>query len=485
MKVLLINPPDDLKALIGGGAAFISNLEPLGLLYVAAVARNAGYEVSIIDAYAERLPVGELKKRIDQISPDVIGFASFTSTGGFLYNFGKELKARMPDVLIVFGNIHASVYAEQYLRNRCCDVVVHGEGEYPFLALLNSVAKKQKLYGVPSISFLDNGNFLTTTPPAVVEDLSKLPLPARDLVPQYLYDIGAVSNFKLHQTQRGKVSKHMCTSRGCPNRCTFCVVHDNRRQRFNPVGKAVDEMELLVGRYNAGYIFFMDSLFISNKKRILDICTEIKRRRLDFKWGCEAHVHFIDEELVTAMESSGCVDMNFGLESGVQRLLDGVCKGIRLDKSESAIKMVKKYTRINVGGLFILGLPGETPLDSMQTIRFAKKLPLDMAQFSILTPYPGSYMFEDLKNKGEINTGIRTDGSVDTSVWLRYSAYVSYTKNEPIWVTAEHTGVSLKKMQKKALRSFYFRPRAFWKQLKRVRPSDFLVTLKAFFNSFF
>jgi len=263
------------------------------------------------------------------------------------------------------------------------------------------------------------------------------------------------------------------------------VIRDNRRQRFNPVIKAVDEMELLVNKYNAGYIFFSDSLFISNKRRILEICSEIKRRNLYFKWGCEAHVHFIDEELLGAMESSGCVDMNFGIESGVQRLLDNVRKDIKLDKIESAIKQVKRYTKINVSGLFILGLPGETPSDSMRTVQFAKRLPLDMAQFSILTPYPGSYLFEELKNKGKVDTGIREDGSLDTSVWPRYSAYISYTKNEPIWVTPEQTGEGLKKMQKKALRSFYFRPHAFWRQLKRVRPSDFFILLKAFLDSFF
>ena len=229
----------------------------------------------------------------------------------------------------------------------------------------------------------------------------------------------------------------------------------------------------------------MDSLFISNKKRVVDICAEMKRRNLDFKWGCEAHVRFVDAELVKIMESAGCYDMAFGIESGVQRLLDNVRKGTRLDKIEEAVKTVKRVTEIKVSGLFILGLPGETYNDSLQTIRFAKKLPLDMAQFSILVPYPGSPLFNELKAKGEIDTGIRPDGSIDTSVWLRYSSYISYTKNKSIWVTPELSGDMLKKLQKKALRGFYFRPKQFYDQLKRVRFDQLLNTTKTFFETFF
>jgi radical SAM superfamily enzyme YgiQ (UPF0313 family) len=485
MKVLLVNPPDDLNALLGGGSVFISNLEPLGLLYIAAVCRERGHEVSVIDAYAERISAEQLKVRIKQASPQVIGFSSFTSNGGFLYEFGKILKREMPGVFIVFGNIHASVYAEQYLKNNCCDAVMHGEGEYAFARLLEILADGNKFTEVPALSYIERGNFITTSPPSVIEELWQLPFPARDLVPQHLYNIGAISNFRLHKERKGKVSKHMFTSRGCPNRCTFCVVHDNRKQRFNSINKTVDEIELLLKEYNTGYIFFMDSLFIGNKKRVMEICAEIKNRKLKFKWGCEAHIHFIDKELVTQMESAGCVDMNIGIESGVQRLLDNVAKRIQISKVESAIKTVKQYTNIKVAGLFILGLPGETPAESQRTIDFAKKLPLDMAQFSILTPYPGSYIFKELSEQGKIDTGIRDDDTIETSVWLRYSAYISYTKNTPIWVTPEQTGAGLKKLQKKALREFYFRPRALLTQLKRVRPDNLAMLLKAFRDTFF
>ena len=155
------------------------------------------------------------------------------------------------------------------------------------------------------------------------------------------------------------------------------------------------------------------------------------------------------------------------------------------EKIEEAIKTVKRDSKIKVSGLFILGLPGETYNDSLQTIDFARKLPLDMAQFSILVPYPGSPLFNELAAKGEIDTGIREDGTIDTSVWLRYSAYISYTKNNPIWVTKDLTGEMLKKLQKKALRNFYLRPRQFWNQLKRIRVCQLWSVTKTFFETFY
>lgn len=486
MKVLLINPPDDLEALLGAGASLITPFEPLGLLYVAAVALEEGYDVEVIDGYVERLQVEELKRRIDRCKPDVIGLSSFTSNGGIVYEIGRWIKKELPDVLVVLGNIHSEVYAKQYLMNNCCDLVVHGEGEYTFLKILRTLEKqKRDFFCVPSVSFLKNGDLITTDGSRFVEDLNKLPLPARDLVNQKYYNIPSISNLPYSPKNKNAIGKHMFTSRGCPYRCKFCVVHHSHKQRRNDVDKVVDEMELLVKKYNANYIFIMDSLFISSKKRVMNICQEIRNRKLDFKWGCEAHVNFIDEELVKAMAFAGCHDMAFGIESGVQRLLDNVQKSITLHKVEEAINMVKKKTGIKVSGLFILGLPGETYEDSLQTIRFAKSLPLDMAQFTNLVPYPGSPLFEELTSKGEIDTGIRQDGSLDPSVWLRYSAYISYTDNEPIWVTPNLTSNSLKMLQKKALRSFYFRPRQFWYQLQRIRIADMGSVFKTFFHTFF
>lgn len=485
MKILLVNPPDDLERVIGSGANLITPFEPLGILYIAAVLMEDGHDVKAIDAFVEKLSVEDLKQRLLAERPDIAGFTVFTSNGGIVYELGRWMKKNMPETLVVLGNVHAAVFARAYLENGAADAVVHGEGEWAMRDLARVLSERGRDFSdIPAVSFIKDGVFVTSSAPGRVESLSELPFPARDLVPQKLYNIPSVSNLPYKGSAKA-IGKHMFTSRGCPNRCTFCTVHHSRRQRAGDVIRTVDEMEMLVNRYHASYIFIMDSLFIAKKKRVLDICDEIRRRNLRFLWGCEGHVRYVDPELVMAMEAAGCHDMAFGIESGVQRLLDTVKKGISPEMVRQAAKIVKKNSGIKLSGLFILGLPGETRKDSLETIKFATTLPLDMAQFSVLVPYPGSEIFYDLAEKGQIDTGVRPDGTLDTEVWLRYSSYVSYTRNEPIWVTEGLGADELKALQKRAVRSFYFRPRHFIAQVRRLKLSSLPTMVKTAFDTFF
>lgn len=485
MRVLLVNPPDNLDDFLGRGRNFVPSFEPLGLLYISAVCKQHGHEVYVIDAVAECLSQEDIKNAIAKIKPDVIGFTSFVCNGCLIYDLGRHVKQEYPNITVVFGNVHSSVYAEAYLKNGCCDIVLHGEGEYAFLKILDLLEKKQNDFAdIRCISYLKNGKYIPNSEVAFVDDLSKLPLPDREAVNQKLYNIQPITN-SAYYGKKNSIGKHMFTSRGCPFSCSFCVIHNKKGQRCNAISNVVDEMEILVKKYSSGYIFISDPIFTFSKNRVVNICREIKKRGLNFKWGCEGHVSLVDQELAEEMESAGCYDIAFGIESGVQRILDGVKKGTRIEKIEETVNVVKKNTRIKVSGLFILGLPGETYKDSLQSIAFAKKLPLDMAQFSILSPYPGSPIFYDLRGKGQIDDGIREDGTIDTSVWLRYSAYISFTHHTPIWVTPGLNAGILRKLQKRAIREFYLRPKQFLFQLKRIRLSELWKTMLTSKDAFF
>lgn len=482
MKVLLINPPDELESLLGNGKDFVQKYEPLGLLYIAALARQNGHDVTVLDCNADNLPLDALQRRVLDVGPDIVGIATLTCNGELVYRLGRWIKENLPRTFVALGNVHAGVFAKEYLKNGCCDAVVHGEGDHTFQALIEHRAGARGLGDIPGISFVDrDGRVRQTSAATLVEDLSGLPIPARDLVDQRHYGLTPVSN-QLYVPKGNAVSKTMSTSRGCKFHCTYCVV--NQRPRFSAPKAVVDEMELLEKEYGASYVLVIDPLCMADQPRMFDICAEIRRRKLTIKWGCDARVSCVRPDLIRAMDAANCYDLSFGIESGVQRLLNNVRKGTSLPLIRNAIGVVKKNSKIRIGGLFILGLPGETMEDSLETIRFAKELPLDMAQFSILTPYPGSAIFDELAQKGEIDTGVRPDGTLDTAVWKRYSAYISFTENEPIWVTPGLTPKQLTALQKRAQREFYLRPSQILKHLERVKAENVFQMIRLSLDAF-
>ena len=479
MKVLLINPPDNLGSFLGKGEQFVPILEPLGLLSIAATVRNAGYNVEVLDAFAMKLSMQAVKESIAKDPPDVLGLTSFISSGDAVYEIGRWAKVNTPQTFVILGNTQACVYAEAYLRSGCCDCVVHGEGEEVFVKILQELERKGDWRSIKCLSYLKNDRYKAPSEFAVVQDLATLPLPARDLTNKAYYNFPSMTNMP-YSHRVGHVAKHMMTSRGCPFHCSFCAAPKEQGRRCFNLAQVSEEMKVLIKSYDAEYIFLMDPIFAIGKKRVLEICRMMKRTNLKLRWGCEGHINSVDEELISAMEAAGCHDIAFGIESGVQRILDSVSKDIQLSDVEKNIRLIKKKTKIKVSGLFILGLPGETYEDSLQTIAFAKRLPLDMAQFSIFIPYPGSPLFYELSKKGEIDTGIRDDGSLDTSVWQRYSSYASFSSNDLVWVTKDLTEEKLKMLQRKAIRDFYLRPRQIFFQMQRFSLKELSAAFSAF-----
>lgn len=499
MRVVLINPPDELAQVLGAGHEFIQKYEPLGILYIAAVLLEANHDVTVIDAHAENLDGKQIITRLEGYLPQteestnqwkhipqmVVGFSTLTCNGAQVYHLGQEIKSRMPQVKVILGNVHASVFAKQYLENGCCDAVVHGDGEYTTLELIEKFELGQSISDVPGISIInDEGKVTRNKPDGYIRDISTLPMPARHLVNQDLYQLSSISN-QPYVPGKSEISKTLITSRGCPQRCTFCAVHRGLKPRYNTAIRVVDELEHLEKEYGATYVYFQDPLFVGDRQRILDICDEYTRRGLTIRWGAEAHVNYIDKELIQGMEKAGCFDLSLGLESGSQQILNSIRKGFRIDQAIETIDIIKKSSKIKLSGLFILGLPGETHEDIMTTINYARSLPLDIAQFSIFTPYPGSPLFEQLAAQGEIDTGIRPGGKLDPSVWARYAQYILFEDIDPIWVPEGMTFDQIRAYQKLAMRKFYLRPKQIIRHVKRLRPNNIMKAAKIALDGFF
>jgi len=243
----------------------------------------------------------------------------------------------------------------------------------------------------------------------------------------------------------------MLTSRGCPFGCSFCASSRlfGKFWRGRSAGNVLEEIRMIRDEYKIRNIEFIDDTFTLDKRRVEEICDGIIRERLDVSWGASSRVDGITERLAEKMKKAGCWIIYLGIESGCQKILDEIGKRITLDQVRKAVNAIKK-AGIQVLGSFIIGFPGETVEMIEKTIRFAKRLNLDWAQFSILTPYPGTPLFEyAVKN----NLLLTRD-------WSKYTA------TQPIIKLKDVTEEQLKRLFRKAYLSFYLKPKKVWEWIR-------------------
>jgi radical SAM superfamily enzyme YgiQ (UPF0313 family) len=453
MRVLLVNPAMNMKTL-GKFQGLLEPMPVIGLAYIAGVLQGDGHEVKAIDQFTYAMGVETVIDQLKEFRPDVLGIGMLTPSTPVALAIANQAKAACPDLTIVVGNIHADIFYREILTGSAVDFVVHGEGEYTISELCFALERGESDFsGILGVSYLDGDVVKKTAARPVIEDLDALPYPAWDLFPYTRYGL-------LPFADVAHPVLSMTGSRGCPYRCEFCSLlytGSNYRKR-DPI-KLVDEYEYLHERYGVKQIGFVDPIFPLNKSVLFKFCEELMRRGLHKKlcWLSETRVDRIDRESLRIMRASGCRRVLLGIESGVDLLLENVNKTFTTETTRRAVRMMREE-RIDAVGLFMIGLPGETPEMTRQTIDFAKSLDLDFAKFAITVPFPGSQMFEDLRREGRLNRD-------DWENWTTFQPDPAKMVFVPREVSPEY----LIQMQKQGLREFYLRPKMIYRHLVEIR----------------
>lgn len=434
VDLLLVRPPD-----LRPGRRLV--VPPVGLLYVAAAAERAGHRVAVVDAEAENLTWPALVARVKAARPEVLGLGGMTPLMEPVRAAARLLRPHVPR--LVLGGVHATRFRERALEEVPeADALVIGEGEGPIADLLPYLAAGGR--GDPPPGVMTRGApFREAASP---RDLDALPPPALHLVPNPLYGY-------LFQTRPGVTT--LITSRGCPFRCTFCdKTVSGSRYRWHAPERVVGEVLEAERRHGLGYAVLFDDNFTLRRERVAAICEGLARAGTRLEWKCEARVDGVDPELLRLMRRAGCRTVAFGVESGHQKSLD------RLRKAQSVARTREVFRQVREAGLesvayVLLGIPGETPAESLASMDWCREIGADFVQFSTLSPFPGTPMYEEAVREGWLRT-TRVRNPADAEEWRE-------TLVPPGW-----TEEDLRRVVRSAYARFYFRPSYLARQAARA-----------------
>ncbi len=428
MKIMLIFPPTNrlFKAVLK------TTPPPLSVAYLAAVARENGHDVKVIDSLVMDYTFDDVEKEIKNYSPDLVGITATTSMMPDAYQVAKIAKNISKDTKVVIGGPHVTFVPEDTLKeSENIDYVVRGEGEIIFSNLLKHLEGKIELRDIRGLSFRNNGTIVNNPPEQLIKDVDTIPYPAFDLLP--------MERYKADNKEYGTI----ITSRGCPYNCIFCSssLQFGKQWRGHSVERVTDELKILRDRYNKKEIEFMDDTFTLNMKRAIELTKRIKEEGLDISWSATARVNLFNDEIAKSMKSAGAHTVYFGIESGVQKTLDFIGKGITLELAKSAVEKATT-TGLQTFGSFIIGFPEETVKDVEATIKFSQKVGVTLAQFTIATPFPGTGLWNYVVEKGLLLT----------RDWGKFSAIM------PVIKLKNFTSDEIMKWVARAYISFYLRP---------------------------
>lgn len=416
MRILIANPPSILEGqnYCRAGARWPSKKTlyedykdigrytpfPFFLAYTSALLKGDTHNMFVIDASTLLMRDEEFFSEIEKRKPiDVVIIETATPTINYDLQYAKKIK-EATGAKIVFVGSHVSVFPEQMLKNDFIDFVAIGEYEYIVKELVQKLETRQNISKIKGLGYKFRGVIKINERRPLIEPLDSLPYPDRDSFP-----IDTQPDFSVYWDGFCEIypALQMVSTRGCPFNCDYClwtqVMYPGRKYRMFSAKRVVDEMELLINKYNAKEIYFDDDTFTANKKHVLEICDEINKRKIKIPWCAMADCMISDREMVEAMAKAGCIALKFGVESIVPEVLKKIDKPITIEKVLQFAKWCREF-KIRSHATFCFGMIGDT-LETMQkTLDFACRLDVDSVQFSRAIPYPGTRFFNLARSEG-------------------------------------------------------------------------------------
>jgi len=437
MKILLVSPPTDsaIKRVVG------TTGPPLSLAYLASMVRDE-HDVIIVDSIAEELTFDDVKERIKKFDPDVVGITATTSMIPDAYKVAKIAKEINENVKVIIGGPHVTFLPDRTMEEcKSIDFIVRGEGEITFKELIRAIEEGRDFKAIKGLSFR-NGKTINNPPRELIKNVDEIPMPSYDLLP--------MERYKADGVKFGTI----VTSRGCPFNCIFCSssLQFGKKWRGYSSERVMAELSILRNEYGRRSIEFLDDTFTLVKSRAIEISNKIKKEGLDISWAASSRVDTFSKDMAEAMHRAGAHTIYFGIESGTQKILDFIGKGITPEQSKISVKNAEE-AGLHTFGSFIIGFPQESRSDVKKTLKFSKKVGVDFAQFTIATPYPGTRLWNvALKEK-----------LLTTMNWRKF------TTLDPILKLKCFTREQISRILELAYVKFYLRPKVLIKDVIQDR----------------
>lgn len=375
MKVMLVVPPNI-------GRYVVATIPHAGISIVIAFLEKAGHEYDLVDMrlYADNK---YLFDKIDKFKPDLIGLTTASIGYKVSYEVINAIKEKYPEVPLAVGGAFASTVFSKILEDTKADYVVYGEGEQTFVEL----ADGRPIEKIKGLIWRKGAELIVNPPMPLEHDLDSYPFPKYDA-------------FELDKMLEKRIP--IVSSRGCPNRCTFCSIQLGFGYPFRARSpeNVVEEMEIW---YKKGYerFEFSDDNFTFNMPRAEKICDLIIEKGLKVKlsFGNGIRADRVNESLLKKLKAAGCYWTAYGLESSDQLVLDTIKKDLKAEKVKEAVELSKKLgmkTQVN----FIIGCPGQTWEKFQNDLNFAEEINPDQLRFFNLIPYPGTEVYEWVEKNG-------------------------------------------------------------------------------------